>query len=162
MSRIYCGNNAMNPKLLSGELVVGTRYGCMKKGVGKGLSLPYDSNFDGQFVPIDTRRIYCGNTNEIPDGYSSLGSLPQCLQKGIGIGKKKKAELGPPKSLKHFFFLFIFLLLSVSLFLALYIIKPSFITDKRKNIILGQFLAYYILAVIVIGIVVFLLYKYST
>ena len=93
MNKIYCGNNALDPELLAGDIILGTRYTCLKRGIGKGLHLPLDQKYTRGYEPIDKRRIYCGNKAKLPKGYYSMGNLPQCLQKGIGIGKKKKSLL---------------------------------------------------------------------
>ena len=44
MNGIYCGNNAKSVDILSGNKIIGTRYACMRKGIGKGLNLPVDNN----------------------------------------------------------------------------------------------------------------------
>ena len=100
MTQIYCGNNGAEPSLLSGEQILGTRYTCMQKGIGRGLHLPYDSKYTGAYVPIDNRKIYCGNKDILPTGYDFFGTLPHCIQKGVGIGKKIRAEQGPSKRRK--------------------------------------------------------------
>lgn len=88
---LYCGNNALDPDLLAGDIILGTRYTCLKRGIGQGLHLPLDQKYTRGYEPIDKRRIYCGDKATLPKGYYSMGNLPQCLQKGVGIGKKKKA-----------------------------------------------------------------------
>ena len=93
MNKIYCGNNALDPELLAGDIILGTRYTCLKRGIGQGLHLPLDQKYTRGYEPIDKRRIYCGNKAKLPKSYYSMGNLPQCLQKGIGIGKKKKSLL---------------------------------------------------------------------
>ena len=58
--------------------------------------MPYDKNFTETYDPIDTRKIWCGNSNETPDGYNSVGNLPQCLQKELGpenVLDQKKGNL---------------------------------------------------------------------
>ena len=89
---MYCGNNKNHSSLLNGEAKIGDRYSCLRKGIGMGLSLPKDPEYDNNYEPIDTRKIYCGKKKRLPKGYSSMGSNSQCLQKGIGIGKKKRNE----------------------------------------------------------------------
>jgi hypothetical protein len=164
MAQIYCGNNAMDINLLNGNKVLGTPYKCLRQGVGKGLSLPYDAKYAGAYMPIDQRQIYCGNQPELPDGYDSMGSLPQCLQKGIGIGKRQRAEQGPPR-----FMLFvriilpvlIFLLVAGGLFSVLYFEKPSIVTlQDKKEIDWGKFMAFYVPTVILVGILIFLLWNF--
>jgi hypothetical protein len=89
---MYCGNNRRNPKVRSGEQVIGTKYDCFRRGVGIGLNLPYDSSYSNRFVPVDERKIYCGTANELPAGYDLLGSNMMCMSKGIGVGKALKAK----------------------------------------------------------------------
>ena len=61
-ARIYCGNNgaATNNK------PVGTRHQCMRVGIGKGLRLSCDNSYNGPYQPIDGRKIYCGNSPNLP------------------------------------------------------------------------------------------------
>ena len=87
----YCGNNALFPDLLNGNKQLGTRYQCFKKGLGKGLNLPVDPNYNGPYNPIDPTRVYCGNQNVLPAGYDRIGNLSECLRKGIGVGKRQRA-----------------------------------------------------------------------
>lgn len=89
---MYCGNNRRSPKLRSGQAVIGTRYGCLKKGIGVGLSLPYDPEYNNRFVPIDSRKIYCGDAVDLPEGYDILGTNSMCYSKGVGTGRKIKAN----------------------------------------------------------------------
>ena len=92
MKEIYCGNNKLDTDVLSGKKVIGTRYSCMQKGIGYGLQLPYDYKYNQKYTPIDNINLYCGNKNILPSNYDFFGTLPFCIQKGIGIGKKIKAE----------------------------------------------------------------------
>jgi hypothetical protein len=89
---MYCGNNLAHKKLMNGQLQLGTRYTCMRKGIGQGKSMPFDNSYLGEYIPIDDTKIYCGNGDILPAGYDRFGSLNQCLSKGIGIGIKKKAD----------------------------------------------------------------------
>jgi len=89
---IYCGNNAEHHSLLDGSATLGTRYQCLRKGIGKGKSLPVDLDYLGSYSPIDNEKIYCGNNDNLPDGYDRFGNTTSCMQKGIGIGKKISAE----------------------------------------------------------------------
>ena len=179
MPDIYCGNNSRDVQLLSGNQVIGTRNGCLRKGIGKGLHLPYDSKYAGDYLPIDNRKIYCGNENILPTGYDIMGNLPQCLQKGIGIGKMQKAQNKDIKKeslftmngdqisnlQKHNKYIFIisYVFLISFLFVLLYITKPSFITDKDVNnkdtINNIKLIAYYIPTSILIGVCMVILYK---
>lgn len=89
---MYCGNNLRNPKVRSGQQVVGTRYGCLKRGIGVGLGLPYDPEYSNRYVPVDARKIYCGEFENLPDGYDLMGSNSMCYLKGVGVGKALKAK----------------------------------------------------------------------
>jgi hypothetical protein len=158
MAQIYCGNNSQVPQLLAGNMIMGTKYRCMRKGVGKGLHMPYDPNFTGEYMPLDQRRIYCGNQNVLPEGYDSMGNLTQCLQKGIGIGKRQRAEQGPPQVMLFVSVILpilIFAILAVGLFSYLYFGKPSIVTtrdsDNRKMIDWSKFMTFYIPTVALVG-----------
>jgi len=91
MSRIYCGNNYRDQSLINGEKQLGTLYSCLRKGIGTGLNMPIDPAFAGDYEPIDTTRIYCGNSEILPEGYDRMGNLHHCLQKGVGVGKRIRA-----------------------------------------------------------------------
>jgi hypothetical protein len=82
----YCGNNRI------GHVNLGTRYECFKRGVGIGLHLPYDPSYALGYVPIDTRKIYCGIALRLPRHYHIMGNSTMCLQKGVGVGKSIKAR----------------------------------------------------------------------
>ena len=98
---IYCGNNKLNSKLVDGSLELGTRYTCLRKGIMKGKNLPYDSDYAGKYEPIVTQKIYCGNKNNLPEEYDRFGSITECLQKGIGLGKSIKAKRKKSRSRKR-------------------------------------------------------------
>lgn len=89
---MYCGNNARHPSLLDGSKVLGTRLGCLQNGITRGLSQPIDPAFLGDYEPIDTTKKYCGNKPVLPPGYDRNGGLYECYLKGVGTGKKLKAE----------------------------------------------------------------------
>jgi hypothetical protein len=88
---MYCGNNANNRSVIRGEKVIGTRFKCMKKGVGKGLHMSYDDSYLDDYQPIDDTKSYCGNKDDLPEGYDRFGNLHECFIKGIGVGKRQKA-----------------------------------------------------------------------
>ena len=90
---MYCGNNRHNSKVRSGEQVIGTRYGCLRKGiyVGKNI-IPYDPEYLNKYIPVDGRKIYCGDSVILPDGYDLLGNNSMCYFKGVGVGKTLKAK----------------------------------------------------------------------
>lgn len=87
-SGIYCGNNELHDGILSGAKTWGTAYACFKKGVGVGLNQSLDREYRN-YRPRDKRRIYCGTRpRPLPRRYAYVGSLPQCLQKGVAVGKR--------------------------------------------------------------------------
>ena len=178
MTQIYCGNNSQDSDLLSGNVILGTRFGCMRKGIGRGLNLPYDPKFKVNYIPIDKCKIYCGKLPILPENYDSLGSLPQCLQKGIGIGKRKRAQNPPPppssfspkillkttKNIQIIIFVLIFLILSVGLFTYLYVKKPSIVIDKyneenKKYINWYKFNFVFITSIIILIVILFMIFK---
>jgi len=91
---LYCGNNSSDPELINGVRELGTRHGCMKVGFGIGYNKPVNPKFadDVLYTPIDTTKFYCGNKNERPNEYDRIGSISECLRKGVGIGMKKRAS----------------------------------------------------------------------
>jgi hypothetical protein len=182
---IYCGNNRLNEKLVNGDQELGTRYECLRKGIGKGLNLAVDLSYQ-EYEPIDDRKIYCGNKEELPYEYDYHGTLPMCLQKGIGIGKHLRVlryldEMNELESIDNdnisvvdsidndnisvvdsvgFFrrniriikFITIILIISITLFLILYLLKPSFIIKKendRENIDWRNFIILYSIIMII-------------
>ena len=163
MSNIYCGNNSKNLDILNGKKVIGTRYQCLKKGIGKGLRLPLDKNYLGEYESIDDRRMYCGNQNKLPKEYDYMGNLSQCLQKGIGIGKTKKSLQYNPNKYNLIFYIILYIILCVIIFFILFYTKPSFITikkDNKKIIDIKKLLLYYIPIIIVLGIMIILIRNY--
>jgi len=89
---IYCGNNANHPELVNGIKTLGSRYSCLQKGKQYGYSQPFDPNFLLPYQPIDKTVKYCGNSSNLPDGYTRFGGLYECYLKGMGVGKKLKAN----------------------------------------------------------------------
>jgi hypothetical protein len=149
----------------------------MKKGFGKGFNMPYDPKFAGPYTPIDKRKIYCGNNSEKPEGYDSMGSLSQCLQKGIGIGKRKRADKGiqgilgySPNYLESssrnndYFFkmVVLFIVIEIVIFCYLYFSKPKIVTTKdSKNIERinwSKFTLIYLISVCLSSLTLFLIY----
>lgn len=157
MVEIYCGNNARNKNLVLGRARLGTRYGCLRKGIGAGLSMERDPDYIGEYYPIDKTRIYCGNQRRLPTGYDRLGSLPQCLQKGVGIGKRIRA--GFKGIFKSDFatdlaiFLVFYIFISSLVFVILYRMKPDRVTETnssgKKVIIWKKFTRVYVLLLVV-------------
>lgn len=94
MPELYCGNNSLNKNLVKGKVKMGTRYSCLRRGIGVGLNLPCNADYKGKFAPIDKRKVYCGKSKTLPTGYDLFGNLAQCHSKGVGVGMRKKAEKG--------------------------------------------------------------------
>lgn len=88
---IYCGNNNNSSKLTTHD--IGTRASCFRKGVGVGLYvLPVDREYLERYDPIDARKFYCGEQNTLPVGYDLYGNNFICFSKGVGLGRKLKAD----------------------------------------------------------------------
>ena len=160
MAQIYCGNNALHPDLVNGIKILGSRYQCLRKGIGTGLNLPLDPDYGGPYSPIDNRRIYCGNAAALPAGYDSMGNLSQCLQKGVGIGKLQRAQGddggdssddsendGYIKRNKNN--IWVRIIIAIIIFIFLYLWKPSFVTylneENQATIDWKMFALYYVL-----------------
>jgi hypothetical protein len=168
MTQIYCGNNARNRALVSGDVKLGTRYGCLRKGIATGLNMKKDYEYRGEYVPIDKTVIYCGNKRRIPNGYDRFGSLPQCLQKGVGIGKRIRVSfIGVFKSV--FFVdvllpILLFILFSLLTFIVLYLLKPERVIKRNakgeKVIVWGKFMTVFIPIVVAIGVLLFWVWRY--
>lgn len=88
---LYCGNNRLNPNVVAGLAEIGTNYRCLRKGFGAGFHSPVDMSFLDDYEPIDERKIYCGDNDDLPQGYDRIGNLPACFQKGFGVGKRQRA-----------------------------------------------------------------------
>jgi hypothetical protein len=154
MTGIYCGNNKENTELKNGNVQLGTRYNCLRKGIGKGLHESKDPSYAGKYEPIDKRKIYCGNQTVLPDNYDSMGNLPQCLQKGIGIGKHKKASQFMTTIKKNYTSIIIGVLVLVITLILLLTLKPKFITKldeyNVRHIDIPKFLLVYSLICIIV------------
>lgn len=130
----YCGNNKLYPDLLKGKVKLGTRFECLKKGIQNGKYLGKDPKYSGDYEPIDTRKIYCGNKSDLPEGYDYLGNPPLCLQKGTGLGKRLISRfISFGKDNKIILKIFCYILIITLSFLYLYIKKPLYISDKLNN-----------------------------
>ena len=137
---IYCGNNLNDPKLTYGTHNIGTRYQCLRKGIGVGINLPYDPSYSLPYRPIDGRKFYCGKSRHPPagGGYFAIGSPSKCLQKGVGIGKKQIANRRGGGGGSRFSFsntnmskfnpYIIFVIIITILSVSFYFIKPKIIT----------------------------------
>lgn len=165
MTEIYCGNNHIDTDLLNGTKVLGNRYKCMRKGIGTGMNLPHDPKMAEPYIPIDKTKIYCGLKRRLPNGYDRFGSLAQCLQKGVGIGKKITAEkirseendnrsyspIQLKKNTRYISYIFV----GICLFILLYILKPSCVTEKNTEnntvrIVWKKFILHYFISYILV------------
>lgn len=167
MSQIYCGNNAANPQLVNGQLQLGTRYGCLKKGIGRGLRMPVDPEYSGEYIPIDNRKMYCGNKPNLPTGYDVMGNLPQCLQKGVGVGKRMQDGGGyVPDILSNNINIAIgiFVLIAVVTFSFMFFNPPNFIVEyhgKKKIILWGKFVLLYVGILALWGTLIFSIWYFT-
>lgn len=84
--QIYCGDSTTLP---SDYDEMGTRAICLRKGIGLGMSIP-----DGQRAtylakppkPAPEQKLYCGNAEEVPQGYDGFDTLSNCMRRGMGVG----------------------------------------------------------------------------
>lgn len=156
-ARIYCGNNSA----ATNNKPVGTRHQCMKVGIGKGLRLSCDNSYNGPYQPIDGRKIYCGNSPNLPANYDIMGSPSMCLRKGIGLGKVLRARKGCKSWKLKALFSCIWLFLSLAWFLYTYLSRPSFVlTDDEKNLDTKKMIIYntsVIIALLIITLIVYIL-----
>lgn len=91
---IFCGNNALDPRLTKGTAVVGTPRACFKKGFGGGYYGPVDKAFKGPYAPLMENKLHCGAR---PPRGKVRATLSQCVQQGWGVGAAKRAnESGAP------------------------------------------------------------------
>jgi hypothetical protein len=92
---IYCGTDLLLPEEYDN---MGTRNGCLKKGIGIGMGMS-----DGQIAaalnraanqppPDPANRTYCGNENAVPAGYVGFATRNECLRKGVGVGMRQPAD----------------------------------------------------------------------
>lgn len=165
---MYCGNQANYPGLVSGTHFLGTNYQCMRKGIGIGRHLPYDSSYTGPHVPVDPRRFYCGNAHVPPvaGGYLATGSPSKCRMIGVGVGKAQRAAMGAPYGMnfvRYYLPYILFLLIIIVIFVILYFTKPKFITNKDSNnkyiIDWVKFVPYFLLTCLIVAIIIWWFWK---
>jgi len=168
MANIYCGSNRLNSQLVAGTKTIGTRYQCLRKGIGQGLNMPVDPSYNGPYQPIDPRQFYCGDDAVLPAGYDANGTIQQCLSKGIGIGRLQLAQQAIAngstwkKYIKFTPFIGFLVLHSIFILTVIYT-KPSFFTKEVKGIreidwvIFSPYIAIFSL---VCGIVMYKLHSY--
>jgi hypothetical protein len=171
MSIKYCGNNNNYPGLSTGSHSIGTNYECLKKGIGTGLNLPFDSTYKIPYAPIDNRKYYCGNSDTLPitGDYFAMGSPSICHRTGVGIGKSMTAKsthdnylLIIKKSIPYILFL-----VTISIiFLIFYFNYSKFtfitkISPTTGEIVIDwtKFIPYYVMSVLISGILIFYIYS---
>jgi len=88
---IYCGNNARDQGLQSGLRVLGSRYQCLKKGIGRGLKEPI-LEYNEDYEPIEQLNVFCGNGDILPQHKERFGTRDECLRKGFAVGQKQKYD----------------------------------------------------------------------
>ena len=90
---VYCGDSLLLPDEYD---VYGSRFQCLKKGVGIGMGMSDAKVMEALARPppeIGPREnVYCGNAAVLPDGYNRFGSRHRCLQKGVGAGIRMPLE----------------------------------------------------------------------
>jgi len=93
-NKIYCGNNMLSTEILSGSHF-GTRHSCLKRGFGLGYNTTDEKldSYSNRYRPLDTRKFYCGNNNDLPENYDIMGNLPICHNKGVGMGIGAKLRI---------------------------------------------------------------------
>lgn len=99
-SHIWCGNNALSPKLREngGEMSVGTPSLCFKKGFGGGYYQKIDpthleewlADYSGPYKRLIEQPLYYGD-GEVPHGMIRA-TLSQCRARGFGVGSMQKAK----------------------------------------------------------------------
>ncbi|ADO00429.1 hypothetical protein WIV_gp086 [Wiseana iridescent virus] len=86
---LYCGNNSRERGLVDGTKVLGTRYQCLKKGIGRGLKEPIFTWSD-EYSPIEEVKVFCGNGDVLPQNKDRFGTRDECLRKGFAVGQHQK------------------------------------------------------------------------
>lgn len=114
MSGVYCGNNLNAVE----NRKIGTRHQCFKRGVGIGLGQPIDNQYSKAYQPIDNRKKWCGD-GSMPEKYDVIGNNAECMQLGIGVGKRLKYTRGIWSEWATF--LIIFLIVSIISMLYFYL-----------------------------------------
>ena len=99
-SNIFCGNNALSPKLREngGTQIVGSPSRCFRKGFGAGYHqeiLPerleeFLQDFSGPYKRLIEQPIYYGD-GPVPQGMFRA-TLSQCRARGFGVGSLQRAK----------------------------------------------------------------------
>lgn len=96
--RMYCGNNALDPDLESGKLVLGTRSACFRKGVGGALhqAVPLEEQdafikkWTSPYKKLVDQPLHYGD-GPAPNG-KIAATLSQSLARGWAVGSIQKAK----------------------------------------------------------------------
>lgn len=142
--KTYCGNNLQHPKLTSGTHIQGTNLQCFRQGFFCAFNQLPKNDYTGAYNPIDARRIYCGGAAVMPAGYQIMGSPKMCVQSGFGAGLMRRAQIGYDK-IKIAIHAMIIIIMAVSLFISFFKLKPTIVTDSKRNIDWEKFVLLYII-----------------
>jgi len=94
----YCGNNELDPRVLSSHSVFGTSSECFKKGYGLGLNQhiqderEFVQKWGGEYKPHVKQKLYYGDAKQIPQGYDARETLNQSMGRGFALGSVSKAK----------------------------------------------------------------------
>jgi hypothetical protein len=83
---VYCGNNRVYAD--NKGLVIGTKYDCLRKGIGVGKATGDFKDYDEKYEPIDDINFFCGRGEMLPAGYDRPGTRSECFSKGYGRGRQ--------------------------------------------------------------------------
>ena len=165
---IYCGNNSKNRRLISGELDIGKRSECLKKGVGVGLNQPIDPDYLDDYEPLYIDNFFCGDDeDDVPNNYR-MGTLAQCLQKGVAVGKLQKAQTDNDSGdlnendTEYNFILKFTLILFIDIIYLLFILyfKPKFFRVKdTNNLNTRKIILFFFLITLILYFLFFILFK---
>ena len=99
-SNIFCGNNALSPKLKEngGSQTIGSPSACFRKGFGAGYhqDIPHERleefliDFSSGYKRLVEQPIYYGD-GPVPPGMFRA-TLSQCRARGFGVGSMQKAK----------------------------------------------------------------------
>ncbi len=87
---IYCGGYNSIPSSRH-YTRIGTRNECLQKGIGVGKFMSEAEKKDIKSKSRSRTRqnepkLYCGRSNDLPDGYDRFGKRNECLKIGVGVG----------------------------------------------------------------------------
>ena len=148
-----------------------------KPELATGRRLPYDSQYEGGYQPIDNSvRPYCGDRHNTlaaananrrgpahgePLPYTLLGPSPMCLQRGVGIGKAIRAREGRGYT-RIIIFIMIWIVLTTATALSLYYTRPYFVlrdTGTGQIVDEGLLSLYTSIVSVLAGVILFIIYR---